>query len=270
MLTQVQRVQGRLDFRMKRFDTPIWHRYDYDNRKWRWTRKEWEVATGFVSGVLVEVFRTSNDIIINDQVQALEQERGVLTPEDGSIDPSVFRFLENGRLIQSADIAAGTEINELELTGVERPIAVGATVGLIDAGQLVLRVEATSITEEAGVTTVGFDSVILEQALGDGVQVMTMNGAASDGRLLVVEATDDKVVITSEFHNSLVILDGNEDVELSSAAIEGTKVIVFNPDPTDIPIVNTTFANNNPANIEGRTSYTFIKSGIGWVVVSIL
>jgi hypothetical protein len=89
-------------------------------------------------------------------------------------------------------------------------------------------------------------------------------------KLQIFSPQDDNVVVTSIHHHSMVVLDGPENIELSSSAEPGTKVIVFNFPSSFVPIVNTSFMNINPSQLDGRTCYTFVKHSTGWVVVSIV
>ena len=95
---------------------------------------------------------------------------------------------------------------------------------------------------------------------------------ADIGYVKEVAAESAVVIIDSTYHNAIVFFDPeiNGDITLSSSAANGTKVILFNPDTTEIPFLSTSFANNNPSQLNGRTAMTVVKTSIGWSVVSIV
>lgn len=96
--------------------------------------------------------------------------------------------------------------------------------------------------------------------------------AADIGYVKEVTAESALVTIDSAYHNAIVVFDSsiNGDITLSSSAENGTKVVLFNPTNTEIPFLSTTFANNNPTQLNGRTAMTVLKTSIGWCVVSIV
>lgn len=99
----------------------------------------------------------------------------------------------------------------------------------------------------------------------------TVNNA-DIGYVKVMTDESAVVIIDSSHHNNLVELAPliNGDITLSSSAAIGTKVILFNPDTTEVPFLSTTFVNNNPAQVSGKTVMIVVKVASGWCVVSIL
>ena len=228
---------------------------------------------------------------INEAVELVKNSEGindVPTLNVGRAAPPPVDINDTGRILGdlSGGVSVGVEVPQGEVNSIT--VTSGNGLGSLPTGGRIILADTnanvyaafqiTGLPEESGETNeyVVPVSGTAPAVFGVGTTVLMTSTAVqsfSQDRYVKIQTAEGVVVtIDSSYHNSLVVFDAavNEDITLSGSAPIGTKVILYNATATAIPFLGTTFLNNNPSQLNGRTAMTVVKLVTGWCVISIL